>query len=152
VVNGLGAIVGYDVATIVSGSTGAAAGTPSGSLVPGTDASGRPMFLHLEDFLPQGGVAFYQRDHDCRLVLSEGGAGEGPRTLVFPLLDCAWFTGLTVTWPDGTTYPLLPQKFYLSLGPDVTGLVVFRDDVDLVTYAAVQRCVIAKVRVCAMAV
>jgi hypothetical protein len=40
----------------------------------------------------------------------------------------------------------MPQKFYMNLGADVTGLTVFKDDIDLVTYAAVQRCLIAKVR------
>jgi hypothetical protein len=85
-------------------------------------------------------------DNDCRLLLSEGGFGDTPRTLVFPLLDCAWFLGLTVRWADGTVYPVMPQKFYMNLGADVTGLTVFKDDIDLVTYAAVQRCLIAKVR------
>jgi hypothetical protein len=48
--------------------------------------------------------------------------------------------------PDGAIYPVMPQQFFISLGQDVTGLAVFKDDVDLTTYAAVQRCVIAKVR------
>jgi hypothetical protein len=152
VVDGVGAIVAYSVPSILAQSSGARRGTAAGVLTAATatqrttpSPSNGPLYLNLRNFVPRGGVSFYRDDFDCRLLLSEGGDGVLPRTLIIPLADCGWWFGLTISNldNDGMTYPVLLQTSTLYLGLHVVGVQVFKDDVDLMTYAAVTRCVIS---------
>ncbi len=143
VVNGAGALVGFSLGELVAEASGAKRGSPAGVLVAGVDSVGYRMYLNLrpEDIVPYGGVSFYRKDGDCRLMLFQGDAGN--TTLVIPISNCKWIVGVRIK-KDGLEYPLMPQAFTLDLGPNIVGASVFQDEYGLVTYAGVLRCVIQK--------
>lgn len=84
----------------------------------------------------QGGISFFRDGFRCALLVASGSESSAAAAAVFTMADCEWLD----KGDHGTSSPAAN----FTTPTHVTGMVVFRHNVDRKTYAAMTRCTISR--------